>query len=99
MKEPAQLVRIMAQSIFSALVQELEGLRCAVCVAVFTAPAPPEAGLGKYDPSVGVMLALMRYGAGLPLYRMDQNQIGTRRGNAEKSFLSGISTRFCLVLP
>jgi transposase len=27
-----------------------------------------------YDPSVGTMLALMRYGAGQPLYRMDKWQ-------------------------
>src|SRR5208283_4045977 len=57
---------------------ELERLRCALCGALFTAPAPPEAGQGKYDPSVGTMLALMRYGAGLPMYRTDkwQNHFG-----------------------
>jgi len=66
---PGRLVRIVAQPIFQATVFELERLRCALCGALFTAPAPPEAGLSKYDPSVGVMLALMRYGAGLPMYR------------------------------
>jgi transposase len=75
---PARLVRIVAQPIFQATVFELERLRCALCGALFTAPAPPEAGLGKYDPSVGTMLALMRYGAGLPMYRTDkwQNHFG-----------------------
>lgn len=75
---PARLVRIVARPIFNATVFELERLRCALCGALFTAPAPAEAGLGKYDPSVGVMLALMRYGAGLPMYRTGkwQNHFG-----------------------
>jgi transposase len=75
---PARLIRIVAQPIFHATVFELARLRCALCGALFTAPAPPEAGLGKYDPSVGTMLALMRYGAGLPMYRTDkwQNHFG-----------------------
>ena len=75
---PARLVRIVAQPIFHATVFELQRLRCALCGALFTAPAPPEAGLGKYDPSVGTMLALMRYGAGLPMYRTGkwQNHFG-----------------------
>ena len=68
-KTPARLIRIVARPIFNATVFELERLRCALCGSLFTAPPPPEAGLGKYDPSVGVMLALMRYGVGLPMYR------------------------------
>jgi hypothetical protein len=75
---PARIVRIVARPIFTATVFELERLRCALCGALFTAPPPPEAGLTKYDPSVGVMLALMRYGAGLPMYRTGkwQNHFG-----------------------
>ena len=64
LKTPARLVRIVAQPLFQATVHELERLRCALCGVVFTAPAPPQAGTTKYDPSVGTMLALMRYGAG-----------------------------------
>ena len=75
LKTPARLVRIAAQPLFQAAVYELERLRCALCGAVFTAPAPPSAGTGKYDPSVGIMLALMRYGAGQPMYRMDKWQM------------------------
>jgi hypothetical protein len=74
LKTPARLVRIVAQPLFQATVYELERLRCALCGAVFTAPAPPEAGTSKYDPSVGIMLAIMRYGAGQPMYRMDKWQ-------------------------
>ena len=34
-----------------------------------SSPAPPEAGLAKYDPSCGVRLNLQRFGAGQPMYR------------------------------
>jgi transposase len=74
LKTPARIIRIVAQPLFQATLYELERLRCALCGAVFTAPAPAEAGTSKYDPSVGTMLALMRYGAGQPLYRMDKWQ-------------------------
>ena len=70
LKVPARVVRIVAQPMFSAIIHELERLRCALCGAVFTAQAPAEAGLTKHDPSVGIMLAIMRYGAGFPMYRM-----------------------------
>ena len=72
--KPAQIIRIVAQPIFQATVFELERLRCALCGALFTAPAPAEAGEGKYDPSVGLMLALTRYGMGQPMYRTDKWQ-------------------------
>jgi transposase len=77
-RTPARIVRIVAQPLLDATVFELERLRGALCGALLTAPAPPEAGVGKYDPSVGVMLALTRYGAGLPMYRTGkwQNHFG-----------------------
>jgi hypothetical protein len=70
LRVPARLVRIVAQPIFQATHFQLERLRCALCGALLTAPPPPEAGLNKYDPSNGVMLVLLRYGAGLPMYRI-----------------------------
>jgi len=71
---PARIMRIVAQPIFTATCFELERLRCALCGALFTAPAPPESGDNKYDPSVGIMAALMRYGAGMAMYRIDKWQ-------------------------
>lgn len=70
---PSQIVRISAQPLFPATVFELSRLRCALCGKVFTAPVPPEA-LEKYDPKVGLMLGLMRFGSGLPHYRMEKMQ-------------------------
>ena len=48
------------------MIHELEQLRCDTCGKLFAAPTPPEAGLEKYDASVGVMVGLMRYGSGMP---------------------------------
>jgi len=70
--QPAQIIRVVAQPVFQATIFELERLRCALCGALFTAPAPAEAGEGKHDPSVGIMLAVMRYGMGQPMYLTDK---------------------------
>jgi transposase len=74
LKRPAQIVRITAQSLFAATRFELEKLRCKLCGKTFTAPAPPEAGLEKYDPNVGPTLGYLRFGGGLPHYRLDTMQ-------------------------
>ena len=74
LKRPAQLVRITAQPLFAATRFELEKLRCKLCGKVFTAPTPPEAGLEKYDPNTGPMLGYMRFGTGLPHYRLERMQ-------------------------
>jgi transposase len=74
LKRPAQIVRITAQALFAATRFELQKLRCNLCGEVFTAPAPPEAGLGKYDPQVGPMLGYLRFGGGVPHYRLERLQ-------------------------
>jgi len=80
LKRPAQIVRLTAQSFFAATRFELEKLRCKLCGKTFTAPAPSEAGLEKYDPNVGPMLGYLRFGGGLPHYRLDrmQSDLGVR---------------------
>jgi transposase len=40
--KPAQIVRVIAQPLFQATVFELERLRCALCGALLTAPAPAQ---------------------------------------------------------
>ena len=72
--QPAPALRVEAQPPVTATVFELEVLRCNLCGKTFTAPTPPEAGTQKYDPSVGVMLSLLRYGSGMPFYRLEQLQ-------------------------
>jgi hypothetical protein len=49
-------------------------LRCNLCGKVFTAAAPPEVGDDKYDSGAGAMVALLKYGTGLPFNRMEALQ-------------------------
>src|SRR5208283_3667565 len=68
--EPGVLVRIKGQAPLAATVYELEKLRCNLCGDVFTAAAPEGAGEKKYDETAASMIALLRYGSGVPWYRL-----------------------------
>lgn len=72
--DPAVAITVTAQPPVGAVIHEMEQLRCDTCGKLFTAPTPPEAGVEKYDASVGVMVGLMRYGSGLPFYRLERLQ-------------------------
>jgi len=72
--EPAIAIQVNAQPPIGALIHEMEQLRCDTCGKLFTAPTPPEAGVEKYDASVGVMVGLLRYGSGVPFHRLERLQ-------------------------
>jgi hypothetical protein len=74
-KAPAVAIKVSAQPPVGAVIHEMEQLRCDTCGNLFTAPPPPEAGVEKYDPSVRVMVGLMRYGSGMPFYRLERLQL------------------------
>jgi transposase len=67
---PRQLVRIFGQAPIAAKVTEIEQLRCNLCLKVFTATMPPDALSGKYDATAASMIALLRYGTGVPFNRL-----------------------------
>jgi transposase len=69
-RDPGVLVRLRGQAPIAATVYELEKLRCNLCGEVLTAAVPQEAGEKKYDESAGSMIALLRYGSGVPWYRL-----------------------------
>jgi transposase len=69
-RDPGVLVRIKGQAPLAATVYELEKLRCNLCGNVYTAATPPEAGEKKYDESAASMIVLLRYGSGVPWYRL-----------------------------
>ncbi|MBN2256320.1 MAG: transposase, partial [Anaerolineaceae bacterium] len=73
-KTPKTVVRITGQSPFHATVFEMQRLRCNLCGEVFTANAPAEIGEEKYDAESGSMIALLKYGSGLPFNRLEQLQ-------------------------
>jgi transposase len=74
-RQPALFIRVVAQPIFRATLYELMRLRCNLCGAVFTARAPAEAGPTKYSQEVPSMLAILCYGNGLPLTRIQSLQL------------------------
>src|SRR5262249_60835684 len=65
------VVRARGPPPLAARVYELQKLRCHLCGEVFTAPAPSEAGERKYNASAGSMIALLKYGSGLPFNRLE----------------------------
>jgi len=67
---PGPIVRVTGQAPVQATVYELEKLRCNCCGEVFTAPAPEGIGEQKYDARAGSMIALLKYGSGLPFNRL-----------------------------
>jgi transposase len=74
LKEPAPLLRIVGQAPLVATCWDCERLRCATCGILYTARAPEEAQGEKYDETASSMMALMRYGTGMPLHRLDHLQ-------------------------
>jgi transposase len=77
-KEPATLIRIVGRSPLEATVFEMERLRCNACGEVFTASEPQSAGPEKFDATAVVMIALLKYGTGMPFNRMErlEGQLG-----------------------
>jgi len=71
-KEPKVLVRIVGQAPLAATVYSLERLRCGACGQVFTAQAPEGLGPEKYDETAAAMIAQLKYGSGIPFYRLEQ---------------------------
>lgn len=73
-KRPGTLIRLYAQPPVAGTVFEVQKLRCALCNKLFSASPPPEAGREKYDPNVAPMIAIFRYGYGMPMNRLEQMQ-------------------------
>ena len=71
-KEPRTLVRIVGQAPLAATSYELDRLRCNLCGEVFTAPEPEGVGPEKYDETTAAMIALLKYGSGMPFYRLEK---------------------------
>jgi transposase len=70
MNTPCAVVRVTGSAPLSATVYELEKLRCNLCGEIFTAAAPEQMGEEKYDAASGAMIALLKYGSGLPFNRL-----------------------------
>lgn len=76
LSSPGVLIRIVGQAPIQAKVYALQKLRCHLCGKVFTAEVPEGVGPEKYDATAGSMVALLKYGSGLPFNRLEGLQEG-----------------------
>lgn len=68
--EPKVLVRWIGQAPIAASIYRIERLRCRMCDLVLSAPLPEGVGADKYDESCASMIALLKYGSGMPFFRL-----------------------------
>lgn len=68
----SMLVRVTGMAPLQATVYELERFRCNTCGEVFTAKAPKGVGEEKYDESASAMIGMLKYGTGVPFYRLER---------------------------
>jgi transposase len=69
-QEPKRQIRFVGQAPVMATVYERERLRSNACNQVFTAAAPAGVGEEKYDPTAASTIAQLKYGSGVPFYRL-----------------------------
>lgn len=74
--KPATAVRVTGKAPLQATVYQMERLRCNLCGEIFTAKTPEDIGNEKYDAASAAMIALLKYGSGLPFNRLQQLQAG-----------------------
>ena len=71
MKIPEVVVRITGKAPLQATVYRMQRLRCNLCGEIFKAASPDGIGDEKYDAASGAMIALLKYGSGMPFNRIE----------------------------
>jgi len=73
--QPQKVVRLNGQSPIGGTIIEIERLRCRICGKIFKdSSVNIDIDNQKYDASAVAMMALLKYGTGLPFNRLDQLQ-------------------------
>lgn len=70
--EPGKVLRLVGQAFLKARLWLLERLRCGLCGDIFWAKLPDEAGKDKFNAEAGAMIAILKYGNGLPFNRLQK---------------------------
>lgn len=73
-KDPRTVVRVRGHAPVPATVWEFEVFRCNLCGEEFPAKAPEDVGAKKYDESAVAMIGFLKYGNGMPFYRLERLQ-------------------------
>jgi transposase len=71
---PSVFVQVIGQAPLKATVYERTRLRCNLCGEVLTPRLPENVGDKKHDESAAAMVAVLKYGCGLPLNRLEKLQ-------------------------
>lgn len=75
---PSVTVHIKGQAPLKATVYERTRLRCNLCGEILTPALPIEVGDKKHDESAAAMVAVLKYGCGMPLNRLEKLQTGLK---------------------
>ena len=73
---PSVFVHIVGQAPLKATVYERMRLRCNLCGEVFTPVLPPDLDGQRHDESATAMVAMLKYGCGMPFHRLEKLQDG-----------------------
>lgn len=76
--EPGVLVRVKGVAPLLATVYRTQKFRCGLCGETFEADSPEGVGKERYDETAKAMIGLLKYGCGLPFYRIEK--LGTNLG-------------------
>ena len=99
MKRPREILRFFGQALLIAKIWLQERWRCNLCLEIVRAPLPAEATGVKYDVTAVVMLALARFGYGLPCYRLQQHQESQGVPLAASVQMTLLSRAYKLLIP
>ena len=105
MNEPGVLIGFSGRPPVMAEITRLQKLRCNLCGTIFTAELPRELkdkeikGGRYYDPTAGSMMAILRYGSGMPLNRLSALQKHLGIPLAASTIWDKIKATAALILP
>jgi transposase len=74
LKAFGKFIQFAGSAILRATIYRQQKLRCNSCGAIFSAPLPDGVSGPRGAPSASAMIALVKYGAGFPFYRLSQLQ-------------------------
>lgn len=92
--QPLTLLRVVGTAPLGAKVIEIHQLRCNLCLTLYRAADPEGFGTKKYDETAAAMLAVLRYGSGVPMYRIEglQENLGVPLPDATQwDILAGLA--------
>lgn len=73
-KEDEIVIRIKGSAPVTAEKYQIEKLRCDACGWTLKGKLPEQAGEEKYQASAKVSVVMMKYGSGMPFYRLEKQQ-------------------------